>query len=114
VNKKITKLDESINQKFDDLKEFVSSEFKETRIQVKNNLYLVLRKLQELPGATVKELTEELNLPKSSVYYYFKKLQDKKMIELSRIKNGVVGRPSKVFKLTQLNNTKKGDGSYSR
>jgi DNA-binding MarR family transcriptional regulator len=114
VNKKITKLDESINQKFDDLKEFVSSEFKETRIQVKNNLYLVLRKLQELPGATVKELTEELNLPKSSVYYYFKKLQDKKMIELSRIKNGVVGRPSKVFKLTQLNNTKKGDGSDSR
>jgi hypothetical protein len=104
---KIDNLNTSIKKEFDTLKEFVSSEFKETRIQVRNNLYLVLRKMQELPGATVKELTKELNLPKSSVYYYFKKLQDKKLIELLGIKNGVVGRPSKVFKLTQLNNSTK-------
>jgi hypothetical protein len=64
---KIDNLNTSIKKEFDTLKEFVSSEFKETRIQVRNNLYLVLRKMQELPGATVKELTKELNLPKSSV-----------------------------------------------
>lgn len=86
---------------FDDLKEFVFNEFNNAKVQFKNNLYLVLKKLQESPEITVKELSKKLNMPKSTLYWRIKKLREKGAIELAGNKNGTVGRPSKVLKFKQ-------------
>lgn len=90
---------EEVNEQFDTLKSFISSEFQQVKNQVKNSLYLTIRKLDHLPEITAKNLAAELNVSRKTVYSYLKKLQDKKLINSEVKKSPGPGRPGRIFRL---------------
>ena len=90
---------EEVNEQFDTLKSFISSEFEQVKNRVKNSLYLTIRKLDKLPEITAKNLAAELNVSRKTVYSYLKKLQDKKLINSEVKKFPGPGRPGRIFKL---------------
>lgn len=95
----VKEIRKDIKKVSDNLKEIIESNFKALRVRLKNNLYLLIRKLDTLPGVTAKELSNELKLSQKTIYLYLKKLQDKKLI-ISEIKKSTKkGRPPRIFKL---------------
>ena len=99
ITTKIDDLDKSINQKFLTLNTFLESEFDNVKFRIKNALYLVLKKLEKVPGLTVTELQKGLNISRKTLYSYLKKLQDKNIL-LSQVKKSRgKGRPPKAFTL---------------
>ena len=94
----VKEIREDIKKVSDNLREIIDSNFKSLRAQFKNNLYLLLKKLDKLPGVTAKNLSNELKVSQRTIYSYLKKLQDKKLI-ISEIKKSKIGRPPRIFKL---------------
>jgi len=87
-----------VNERFNSLKEFIEKEFENIRFKIKNALYLILRKIDKSPGVTIKKLQEELDIPRSTLVGYLKRLQDKEFVESETIRTGKRGRPPKTFK----------------
>lgn len=93
-------LKNEIKESSDEIKELIESEFETIGQQVKNNLYLMLRKLNALPGQTAKELSKELGKSQKTIYSYLKKLQDKHLIiSQSSKKTSSRGRHARCFKV---------------
>ncbi|MFW9971719.1 MAG: HTH domain-containing protein [Candidatus Odinarchaeota archaeon] len=99
IVQKIESSVETINTNLDNLQKYISKEFKQTNNRIKNNLYLTLRKMDNMPEITARQLSEELNVSQKTIYSYLKKLQDKKLIISEIKKSKTPGRPGKVFKL---------------
>ena len=98
---KITNLKNNISKKFESLQEYLSKEFQDVKIKNKNALYLIVRKLHKIPNLTVSEIFSELNVSKTTVYSYFKKLQERELIGHVISKKSRPGRPSKIYHLTK-------------
>ncbi len=94
---KLDDLDESFNTKFDNFQQYITSEFASTRSEVRNSLYLILRKLDKVPARTASELQEELNVSKRTVYNYLNKLRKHGLIQESKEKRKTKGRPATQF-----------------
>lgn len=90
---------ELINKNIDNLKNYIFDEFTQVRSQVKNALYLTLRKLDQIPGLTAKKLSGELKVSQKTVYSYLNKLQDKNLIHSEIKVSSGPGRSPKIFKL---------------
>lgn len=95
---KIETVHKDLKQTTDDIKTLIESKFDSLGHTLKNNLYLVLRKLDSIPGATAKEISKSLNKSQKTVYSYLKKLQDKKLVSSKSIKKSSRGRPAQVYK----------------
>ncbi len=99
LSNKIDGLEKNIVSRFDSQDKFLAAEFKNIRFRIKNSLYLILRKLEKVPGMTAKKLHSELKVSKKTLYNYLKILQDKKLIvPVKKISNSR-GRPPNVFRL---------------
>lgn len=98
---KIDDLKNIVSEKFESLQEYLSKEFQDVKIKNKNAFYLIVRKLHQIPGLTVSEILDELNVSKTTVYSYFKKLQERELIDFIISKKLVPGRPSRVYNLTK-------------
>lgn len=92
VINRIDSLQDSITKIIDDRIQTLNQNFK-------NNLYLVLRALETLPGRTVKELSEELKIPQKSLYRYFSRLRGAELIASKKIEeiDPKKGRPKTRF-----------------
>ncbi len=90
---------ELVGQKVDSLKSFISEEFKDSRNQIRFNIYLILKKMEKVPEITAKKLAEELSVSKKTIYSYLKRLQDKNLILAEVKKRNRKGRPAKIFRL---------------
>lgn len=104
-NQNIESKFEEINTNLDSLKlyleELISKEFTILRGDFRNNLYLVIREIHQIPSATAQQISTKLNLSKSTVYSYLKQLQDKKIIHYNLVPRKRPGRPLKSFFLTK-------------
>lgn len=94
----VDEIKKDIKNVSDNLKAIIESNFKHLRNQLKNNLYLTLRKIDTIPSLTAKNLSNELKLSQKTIYFYLKELQDKNLIVSEIKKNGHKGRPPKIFK----------------
>jgi predicted transcriptional regulator len=83
----------------DDLKGVINKRFEESRNEFRNNLYLVLRKLDKVSELTAKDISKELDVSLKSVYNYLKILKDNGLIREKKMKRKGRGRPAKLFKL---------------
>ena len=101
ITEKIDDLSGVISEKFESLQEYLSKEFNDVKIKNKNALYLIVRKLHQIPNLTVSEMLSELNVSKTTVYSYFKKLQERELIDFMTLKNSKPGRPPKFYNLTK-------------
>lgn len=90
---------QTINDRFDSLKDLVSKEFENVKSRIKNSLYLILRKLDRVPGMTARELSEVLKVSLKTVYSYLKKLQENEIILSEKKKSSGRGRPARSFTL---------------
>ncbi|MFW9970921.1 MAG: MarR family transcriptional regulator [Candidatus Odinarchaeota archaeon] len=99
IIQKIESSVELINKNIDNLKDYIFEEFIQVRSQVKNALYLTLRKLDQLPGITAKKIAAELKVSQKTIYSYLKKLQDKDLVNFEIKESNGPGRPPKIFKL---------------
>ncbi len=68
----------------------------------KSNLKLIIKRLQQLPSITAKELTKELNMSRSTIYNYLNELQTQNLIEFDFLKTKTRGRPVKKYKLSYI------------
>ena len=62
---------------------------------------MIVHKLHQTPNLMVSEIFSELNVSKTTVYAYFKKLQERELIDFTILKNSKSGRPSKIYHLTK-------------
>jgi len=109
THEKIDELRKDVIKRLDDLeaslKETLRKELSELRKAHFNNLYLVLKAIKDLPGATSREIVEalkdELKVSRSTIYNYLKTLQDKGLVEKSKKRSNKKGRPSHSFWLSK-------------
>jgi hypothetical protein len=105
INKNIEALGKTLGQQLDTLKEFMRSQFSSLRSDFRNNLYLVLRAIHQLPGATIEDLfsflESELDVSKRTLYNYMKELQDRDLISSRKEKSTKKGRPARRFNLSE-------------
>lgn len=87
------------NDKFDTFKDLVFKEFKDVRFAIKHSLYLILRKIDRVPGLTAKELSKSMKVSQKTVYNYLKRLQENGIIISEKKKTSGRGRPSRSFTL---------------
>ena len=100
IDHRATQTEQLIIDTSNTILERLTTSFTTISKRVKDNLFLLLRKLDQIPGQTAKELSRELNVSYKTVYSYLKKLQEKNLISsYSEKKKGASGRPSKRFKL---------------
>ncbi|MFX1236332.1 MAG: winged helix-turn-helix transcriptional regulator [Promethearchaeota archaeon] len=92
---------QTLNDRFDSMSDIINKEFKSVRFRIKNALYLILRKLNNCPGMTVKSISQDLKVSQKTVYSYLKKLQDKDYITSVKTSSSGRGRPPKLFKLNR-------------
>lgn len=101
ISEKIETLDFEIKKGFDTMKHFlediIKKEFSDFNTQLQNNLYLIVRKLHELPKITVNELLKEVDIPRSSLYNYLSKLRESNLVEMDKQNDGTPGRPKGVY-----------------
>jgi len=94
-----------LKEEFIMVKEILKEELNTLHQDYLDNLSTVLDMINKLPGLTskelVKDLTEELKVSRSTIYRYFRKLQEEDLIEIQdiKIKKGP-GRPSRFYHLT--------------
>jgi len=109
----IDKIDSKIDALKITIKEIVSTEINSRSEALKLNLELILKKLNELPGLTTKELIKELQdeskVSSKTIYNYLTKLKKQDLIKEVGVKNGTRGRPTKLYSLSVklLNKLKK-------
>jgi len=97
----IKTVNKTINERFDSLEDYLQEEFESVKFRVKNSLYLILRKIDKLPGLTMDDLQEKMRLPRTTLLYHLNKLKDKGLLETENIKTGRRGRPPKLYKFTK-------------
>jgi len=97
----IQTVNKTINERFDSLEDYLQDEFESVKFRVKNSLYLILRKIDKLPGLTIDDLQEKMDLPRTTLLYHLNKLKEKGLLETENIKTGRRGRPPKLYKFTK-------------
>lgn len=95
----VKQIREDINFLSRDLKDLINRKFEESRVNFRNNLYLILRKLDKVPELTAKEISKEFDVSLKTVYKYLRKLEKKGLIKCNIKESKGRGRPPKVFKL---------------
>ena len=109
----IDKIDSKIDALKITIKEIVSTEINTRSEALKTNLEMILKKLNELPGLTTKELIQELQeeskVSSKTIYNYLTKLKKQDLIKEVGVKNGTRGRPTKIYSVSSklLNKLKK-------
>jgi DNA-binding transcriptional regulator GbsR (MarR family) len=106
-NQKLDTIQEKISQmsdRIDVLRQVFETQFEKARRNYKDNLLTVLNMVAKLPHRTSNEiietLKEELDVSKTTMYKYFRKLQEKDLIRAQKLKNGKRGRPPRAFSIT--------------
>jgi DNA-binding MarR family transcriptional regulator len=101
TKEKLEKIDKNITKQFTDLKSFLTDNFNTIKKGRKQELYLVLENINRNRALTIKELLNEISLPRSTLLYYLEKLQKENLVKVEIQKNGKRGRPPKIFKSTE-------------
>jgi DNA-binding MarR family transcriptional regulator len=101
----ISDMKEDLKKEFDNLRNAVLDQIESSHTEFKNNLYLVLRAIKQIPGATSKELVDllkhELEVSQTTIYKYFNRLQEEGFIESNKFHNNEKGRPSRMFHISK-------------
>jgi DNA-binding MarR family transcriptional regulator len=106
-NQKLDTIQDKISQmsdRIDVLRDVFETQFEKARRQYKDNLLRVLDLVAKMPGRTAKEvikkLKDDLDVSHTTMYKYFRKLQEKGLIDAHEVKNGTRGRPPKAYSIT--------------
>ncbi|MGQ4874519.1 MAG: HTH domain-containing protein [Promethearchaeia archaeon] len=97
IAKKIDDLDKNISDRFDDLRQLLDREFSNVKARVKYNLFWIMQKLDQIPSLTAREIADQLNVSRKTVYQYLRKLQEKGLIIGENERKGKRGRPPKRY-----------------
>jgi hypothetical protein len=65
LGSKIDKIDEKMDRQLMEIKQVIETEFKETKERIKNYFYLILKKVDNIPGLTIRELVTHLEMPRT-------------------------------------------------
>ena len=99
IEKKLDSIDKKLDSNFEILSEKLSKEFHSLKSNFKNTLYLLLRNESNNHEITISELKEKAKIPRTTLLYHLKKLQEKGYIEVDKKSNGKRGRPPKLYKI---------------
>jgi hypothetical protein len=86
IDSKIESMGQKMTEDLDDLKIIIVEKIESRRVDFVNNLSLVLRAIQLIPGRTAETLMKSIQLPKTTLYNCLKTLSENNLVAVEKKK----------------------------